>query len=369
MIRRCGALSGREYAASFERFSPYWMDHLDSCRTFISEGAGKVARKTAVTVVGASEARDFPLAELAREFDAVNLVDIDEPSMQVAVDALRRGEGTSALAGKVRCVVTDITGDRIARLVADCFDIIQTAPDPRRALGGVVGCYERYDPGVPDETVGPLQASYVISSGVASQLLPLVLAGVRDALRQRFPRLPSDPEAQAAYSAAAAGLRRKLIGQHAMTLAALAEEDGLIGWWDTVSQTPGWGRLTEQEMLALLGALSERVRDSGGRALTAPALQGVLQNVRDVRQVPDVLSRLIRANALPVHEGTALIDWIVERAEEVSAGARAAIVPGGLAAYYDGLLVPDGPPRSWRWILNPPELSSLHVEAVYLRKH
>jgi hypothetical protein len=369
MIRRCGALSGREYAASYERFCPYWKDHLDSCRTFVSEGAGKVVRKTAVTAVGASEARDLPLAELARAFDTVNLVDIDEPSLQVALDGLRRAERTASLAGKVRCVVTDITGDRIARLVADCFNVIQSAPDPRRALGGVVDCYERYDAGIPDETVRPLRASYVISSGVASQLLPIVLAGVRDALRQRFPRPPSDPEAQAAYSAAATGLRRKLIGQHALTLAALAEEDGLVCWWDTVAQTPGWGQMTGQELLGLLGALSERVRDPGAGALTAPGLQGVLQNVRDLREVPDVLSRLIRANALPVREGTALIDWIVQRADEASTGARAAVVPGGLAAYYDRLLVPDGPPRSWRWILNPTELSSLHVEAVYLRKH
>jgi hypothetical protein len=369
MIRRCGALSGRAYAASFERFSPYWKDHLDRCRTFISEGAGKVARKTAVTVVGASAARDLPLAELAREFDAVNLVDIDEPSLQVAVDSLRRDERTADLAGKVRCVVTDITGERIARLVADCFPIITSAPDPRRALGGVVECYARYDPGIPDETVRPLRASYVISSGVASQLLPIVLAGVRDPLRQRFPRFPFDPDAQAAYSAAATGLRQKLIGQHAMTLAALAEEDGLIGWWDTVWQTPGWGQLTEQELLGLLGALSERVRAADDRALTPPGLQGFLQNVRDLRQLPEVLSRLIRANALPVPEATALIDWIVGRADAISPGGRAALVPGGLAAYYDGHLVPDGPPRSWRWILNPPELSSLHVEAVHLKKH
>jgi hypothetical protein len=368
MIRRCGALSGREYAASFERFSPYWKDHLDFCRTFILEGAHKVARKTSVTVVGASEARDLPLQELARAFDTVNLVDIDEPSMQIAIDALRQSERTATLAGKVRCVVKDITGDRIAGLVADCFGLITSSHDPRRALCGVTECYERYDPGIPDETVLPLKASYVISSGVASQLLPVVLAGVRDALRQRLPRFQFDPETQAAYSAAATGLRQKLIGQHAVTLAAMAEEDGLICWWDTVAQTPGWGQLTGQEQLDLLGVVSDWVHDSGGRALAAPDLQAVIRKAPELRQLPGVLSRLIRENLLPVQEVTALIDRVVGRAAEMSASTRAVLVPGGLAAHDQGRLVPDGPPRSWRWILNPPELASLQVEAVHLKR-
>jgi hypothetical protein len=369
MIRRCGALSGREYAASFQRFSPYWKDHLDRCRAFISAGARKVARKTAVTVVGASEGRDLPLQELAREFEAVNLVDIDEPSMRVAVDALRQDESTAPLARKVRCAVMDITGDRIARLVADCFNLISSSHDPRRALCGVAECYERYDPSIPDETILPLKASYVISSGVASQLLPVVLAGVRDALSQRFPRFRFDPETQAAYATAATGLRQKLIGQHANTLAAMAEGDGLICWWDTVSETPGWRRLTEQDLLGLLGAVADWVQDSGGRALGSPDRQAVIREVKELRQLPGALCRLIREDALPVREVTALIDSIVERADETGPGTRALIVPGGLAAYHNGLLVGDGPLRSWHWILNPLELSRLQVEAVHLKRH
>jgi hypothetical protein len=366
MIRRCGALSGRAYAASFQRFSPYWQDHLHRCRRFISEGAHKVARKTSVTVVGASQARDLPLEELAREFDTVNLVDIDEPSMQLAVGALRQGERTAAQAGKVRCVATDITGNRIARLAADCFDIITNSHDPGRALCRVAECYECYDPSIPAETVHPLKASYVVSSGVASQLFPLVAAGVKDALGQRFPRFRFDPETQAAYAEAATGLRRKLIEQHVLTLAAMAEDDGLICWWDTVSKTPAWGQLTGQEQLGLLGVVSDWVQDTGS-AVAAPDLQAVL-NVREPRQLPGVLTRLIRENLLPVPEVTALIDRLVERADEMSASARAVIVPGGLAGYDQGLLVPDGPLRSWRWILDPLELSSLQVEAVHLKR-
>jgi hypothetical protein len=249
MIKRCGALSSRDFAASFQRFRPYWQGHRQRCRTFISEGAHKVARKTSVTVVGASQARDLPLEELAREFDTVNLVDIDEPSMQLAVEALRQGERMAAHADKVRCVATDITGNRIARLAAACFDIVSNSHDADLELCRVAECNERYDPSIPAETTHPLKASYVISFGVASQLFPLVAAGVKDALAQRFPRFRFDPQTQAAYSEAATGLRRKLIEQHVVTLAAMVEDDGLICWWDTVSKAPAWGQLTELPQL------------------------------------------------------------------------------------------------------------------------
>ena len=366
MIQRCGALSGRHYAASFQGFSPYWQDHLHRCRTFISEGAHKVARKSSVTVVGASQARDVPLEELAREFDSVNLVDIDEPSMQLAVEALRQGERMAAQAGNVRCVAKDITGNRLARLTADCFDIIAKSQDPGYALGRIAECYDRYDASIPGETIHPLKALYVVSSGVASQLFPLVAAGVKDSLGQRFPRFRFDPETQAAYSEAATGLRRKLIDQHVLSLASMAEEEGLICWWDTVSKTPAWGQLTGQEQLGLLGVVADWVQDTGS-ALAVPDLQDVL-NVREPRQLPGVLTRLIRENLLPVPEVTALVDRLVERADEMSASARSVIVPGGLTGYDQSLLVPDGPMRSWHWILDPLELSSLRVEAVHLKR-
>ena len=369
MIRRCGALSGRDYAASFQRFAPYWQDHLHRCRTFISVGAHKVARKSSVTVVGASQARDVPLEELARKFDTVNLVDIDEPSMQLAVEALRQGEAMAAQAAKVRCIAKDISGNRIARLAADCFDIITNSHDPGRALCRVAECYERYDPSVPAEIISAeagLKASYVVSSGVASQLFPLVAAGVKDALGQKFSRFRFDPYTQAAYSEAATKLRRKLVEQHVLTLAAMVEEDGFICWWDTVSKTPAWGQLTEKEQRGLLGVVSDWVQDTGS-AQPAPDLQAVLK-AGEPRRLPGVLARLISENLLGVAEVTALIDRLVARSDEMSATARAVIVPGGLVGHDQGLLVPDGPLRSWRWILDPLELSSLQVEAVLLKR-
>jgi hypothetical protein len=368
MIRRCGALSGREYAASFRRFAGYWQDHLDSCRMFIAEGVDKVARQTTATVLGASEARDLPLEILLERFDQVNLVDIDEPSLQAALAGLRQNPRTAGLAGKVRCIVEDVTGDRLAQLVGDCCNRVITAQDPAGALRGVLECYERYEPAVPDGIVRPLRASYVISSGVASQLLPLVLAGVSEALQQRFPRLQFDPETQRVYSAAAAGLRGKLLEQHARTLAALTEDEGRIAWWDTVAKTPAWRQMTELELRSLFGVLADQLGERFDFVEMGLDLRGVLRDVRDVRQVPDVLVRLIEANRLPVQGGLAVLDKIVERAREVSANARAPILPGGLADCYGNLLVPDGPVRSWRWVLNPLELASLHVEAVHLKK-
>jgi hypothetical protein len=368
LLGRCGALSGRAYAARSAQFARYWKEHLDRCRTLVREGIAKVARKTGVTVIGVSEARDVPLQELAEAFDTINLVDIDEPSMRGALDALRRSDRTGTLAAKVRCFVQDITGGRFARLAAEIFRRISTSVAPADALSGISETCDGYAPSVPDQLVGPLKGSYVISSGVATQFVPMLLAGITETMREAFPRWSFNAETDSTLAPVFEEFRQKLLGQHAATLAALAEADGLIFWWDTVAQAPSWSRASETELLALSTAIADFVRGSRNPALTGADFERLTQNGGNPRNVLEVLSRLLRANLLPVQEATALIRTLAERAEELGAGARQVFISGGLAAYCQGLPVRGGPTHSWRWFLNPPELSSLQVEAIHLRR-
>jgi hypothetical protein len=327
----------------------------------------KVARKTAVTVIGVSEARDVPLHDLADAFERVNLVDIDEPSLHVAMNALHQNDPTGALAAKVRCFVQDITGGRFAALAVEAFGRITTSQDPERALSAVKETCEGYDAGIPNEFTRRLKASYVISSGVATQLVPMLLAGIGDAMRQRFPRFPLQPETHPTLAPAVAGLRQKLLSQHAATLAEAVEEDSLVCWWDTVAQVPSWSRMTEPEMVALADTVCDLARSSGIPALTGTQWEVVAQHGQDPRKVLSTLAQLIRDNVLPVQEVTTFIDALAQRADALGA-VRAVFVPSGLAAHAQGVFVPDGPLRSWPWILNPTELSRLQVEAVLLKK-
>lgn len=84
-----------------------WLAHAKRNRAFIEEAASRCARKDLVVVLGAGQAFDLPLPELARAFARVVLVDIDGPALEATIASTIKDPGLRA---RVEARVLDLSG-------------------------------------------------------------------------------------------------------------------------------------------------------------------------------------------------------------------------------------------------------------------
>ncbi len=363
-----GAQAGQRSAGLAAEFADYWRPHLEANRRFLLEGLSGVLKRERVLVLGAGACRDVPLVELAKAFDEVHLLDVDEHHLRFAVEQLRGEPDGEALAGKLHLHVADVTGGNLANLFLAGEELLTTETDPGRAFAGIIDLMAAYDETVPADLVQQLRSDCVISTGLASQLLPSVQGAFRHLLGQRFPGWHIPAEVQAPASQTMEEFRGKLIRQHVGTLAALTNAGGAVAWSDTVAESPFWGRIPPNQQLAVFQTLLNYLDSCSypgigelqlrKRSHLTPSLEGLLR----------LLSGQVRSNRLTAMECQELIAAIRGVVEQVCPTAHAEVIPGGLSACLGAGLTIMGPVRNWLWHLKPVELAALEVEAVWLRR-
>lgn len=84
-----------------------WRAHAQRNRAFIEEAASGCARRELAVVLGAGQAFDLPLPELARAFERLVLVDIDGPTLEATLSSTIKDPGLRA---RVEPRVMDLSG-------------------------------------------------------------------------------------------------------------------------------------------------------------------------------------------------------------------------------------------------------------------
>lgn len=97
-----------------------WWAHAEHNRAFIEKAASGCARKELAVVLGAGQAFDLPLLELAREFNRLVLVDIDGSALEATISSIFKDP---ALRARVEPRVLDLSGmnGQLVRAVDQVF--------------------------------------------------------------------------------------------------------------------------------------------------------------------------------------------------------------------------------------------------------
>lgn len=84
-----------------------WRAHAQRNRAFIEEVASACPRKELAVVLGAGQAFDLPLPQLARAFERLVLVDIDRPTLEATISSTIKDPGLRA---RIEARVLDLSG-------------------------------------------------------------------------------------------------------------------------------------------------------------------------------------------------------------------------------------------------------------------
>ncbi len=232
---------GPNKRAWYQRNSP---GHLEAIRALTlaalaSQGPAPIPR---VAILGAGACTELPLEEIAERAEEVALVDLDEFALQQA-----RRRLSSALQGRVRLVVADVTGDVSASLEQALMGQRWQALKARGAdavLAAVASSLERCDVPQPPELaeVRPGRCGVVISSLVVTQLWSYPLLDVTDLLNTLDPALAGQQHAHATLGPALERFKLRVARGHLLLLARLLRPTGA-----GVLIAEDEGRLTPQQ--------------------------------------------------------------------------------------------------------------------------
>ena len=355
------ALRGSYYESNHAAHGAFWRGHVEESRRMIIDGISRVARRDAATVLGVSAARDIPLAELARAFDVVNIVDIDEPSLRAAIETVPADavdDHGKPLRDKLNPVIRDVSGGASARLIAQGREIIRAQPDAARARADVFALIDGFDP-VPDlSSLAGLEASYVISSGLSSQL-----SGAAEDVLLSDLKITELHDGR--FGAIARRARNRFAARHADVLAALLRPGGLAYWSDTIRQNNPRA-LTADQLDRVLLALQFFMTATPW----ADGLDGTLRRAIALEGPIDLIQRIPELLAGPLTETQALemLQFLVDRVREENPNAGLVAIDGGLEPLFAAAFTADGAPGRWQWFLHPNTASVWNVEAHFLRR-
>lgn len=351
--------SGSTYANKYQFFHAHWQGHVTASRKAILEGADE-AKGNSVTILGAGDCKEIPLVELLDRFDHVNLVDVDEESLGRVVATL-----SSEQQRCVRPHIKDLTGGAIQSLTDAAVGIIEHSASEKQAYRGLVELYEGR--GLKDSCLDSwqdLQSGYVVSSVVASQLLPFPEQWIGKKFKEKFRKKPGELHSQK-YGNAKLKLHGRMLDQHARLMAWLAQ-GGVVYWSCDVRQELVMGKLspahTQQlglQMTQYLGAIDWQelkstldVDPEAGGEFTA------------------YLTALIGKQVLPPPLELQIIENMVSAARALDPRVSLDLIARDLQSYFAPGLKPIGEKSSWLWHLDPSKFyrGGVHkVEAWILR--
>lgn len=384
--------TGKRYAQKFVHCQPYWQSHIDNSRDLILKGAqlglkrAKQAEKTSVTILGVSDAKDIPLLELAEQFDQIKLVDIDESSMLKLINCLPQN-----LSPKVSIHVLDLTNGTAIELTNAAQTIIDKARSPKEAYRKIVDLYLNTETTLDLTALTALRANYLISSVVASQLLPIPDKWINGYFHKKFGRNLRDIHSEK-YLKAKTRFFQKLFHQHAQLLESLIG-DGIAYWSTDVSQELSMGKLSTEEVNRLAEATEHQARAIDWQDILSEQAMNDLEKrlaTQDCKnidislllqtycggncdpiiagQITSALSSLLGTGTLPLQQDIELMQTMARQAEAINTRASSNFIHGRFEDYLPNGLIPMEDKASWLWILYPQQFyrGGMHRVEAYL---
>jgi hypothetical protein len=390
-----GSLLGREHADDHERFRTHWEEHVLNSRRMILQGAARVADPDSVTVLGGAATYNIPTEELAQRFRHVRLVDIDGDGLRKSVDALDPEHR-----GKVEICVADTTGGVAARLLGRGLEIIDNAGTAEAALDSLVPLFngQELDLTPAADIVENWKASYIVSSGLSSQLTLFPEKGVLRALHAKF---GTELDDDYFFKNGSFRFRNESVRRHGELLASLVLPNGRIYWADTVAETPYLSEFGAAPLALVLeavaayleraylktllteagkGVLAERFAEGRAEGKSAPIVSGedllLAYNAKlrpeQKRRVAWAIMTLVGENHISPKREVELVKFIIREAERMMPQARQPLIEGGnLESFVPDSLEHDVEMASWLWINDPEGAVTLdgysyYVEALLL---
>jgi hypothetical protein len=383
-----GTQLGSEHARDHERFRLHWEEHVENSRRMILQGAGRVSEPESVTILGGGASYNIPVEELAERFNLVRLVDIDRDGLEQAVANL-----PLQWRSKIEVRVADSTAGVATRLLGRGLEIIHDAGNPEEALNQLLPLFQgqgldmRSDAGQVDDW----KASYVVSSGLSSQLNIFPEKGVSKAFQEKF---ETELEEDFFFKQGSFRLRNEWVRCHGEFLASLVSPNGRVYWADTVAETPYLSEFGSAPLAAIVQAVAgflERaylktfLTETGKDALAerfAEGLPGHRMSGDELIQafpklIPERKRRfawamitLVGENRIAPKRELELVSHIIREAERMNSQARRPLIEGGkLSAFFPASLEPEGEMVSWLWINDPEGAVTLDGYSYYVEAY
>jgi hypothetical protein len=237
-------LAGAGLRGAEEERSGYWQPHLENSHRRILEAAALCERRSTALILGAGNCTEIPLEELARGFDEVILVDLDEQSMAAAVEDL-----PNELIPKVRLRVEDAT--------TFAAPLMRRLRQSVAASGTAAQAFEQMDAAL--DKVEPRQSPFhlpeadlVVSSLVLSELhrYPLNYAGrlIHDKTGERL-------TAWDGYARFRARLQDVALRDHVRLLSRSCRRGGAVYFADTIARGPLYEQISAERKREVLRAM------------------------------------------------------------------------------------------------------------------
>ncbi len=236
------SMQGPNKRAWYQRNSPAHLEQIQALTLAALEtqrGPGLIPR---VAILGAGACTELPLEEIVQRAEEVALIDLDELALQQA-----RRRLSSALQGRVRLIVADVTGgvsEALERaLKAQRWQALK-AQGADAVLSAVAGCLERCDVPQPPSLaeLRPGRCGVVISSLVVTQLWSYPLLDVTDLLNTLDPALAGQQHDHPTLGPAIERFKLRVARGHLLLLARLLRPEGTA-----VLVAEDEGRLTPQQ--------------------------------------------------------------------------------------------------------------------------
>ena len=332
--------AGRGLRAVEEQSGAYWVPHVERSNARVLEAAKAASGREHALVLGAGNATEIPLAELARRFDRVTLVDLDGESLAAGVAEL-----PEQLAAKVETRVADATGF-VAAWLDRATTAVEGAADFEAAAAALASEAAALDSGE-----GPAldDADLVVSSLLLSEIDRYALGYADRRIQQRFGRRLAEASEHAAIRDRLRALARE---DHVGVLWRLTEPGGALYFADTVARGP-----FEQDPEARRrAAAAVAASDAGRRLLTAADadVQRILFAMRAADEPSargEALLRLLCHETYPVLDEIAALETLLaERRETFEDLLDFDAVARTLG---DAGFAPAAPVESWFWIEHP----------------
>lgn len=245
----------RRGGADFRGTAPeqrlYWQPHIEHSYRRILKAADLAHGKAVATVLGSGAAAEIPLAELARRFDRLILVDMDGPSMLESLEQL-----PLELRPKAELRVMDVTSFATA-LMDRLGEAVETSSTADEAFRRYAAIFSGLAVGKP---VNLPPSDLVVSSLVLSEIPRYPFAYADRLVRARF-NTPLD-----AWEGSAKAFQQLVsvsVEDHVRLLASLSRPGGAVYYGDTVSRGPAYGRLSPETRAAVEAAVLADFRRLG----------------------------------------------------------------------------------------------------------
>ena len=380
-----GTLLGKDHAQDCERFRTHWNEHIQNSRRMILLGASRIAEPESVTVLGGGAAYNIPIEQLAQRFNRIRLVDIDRDGLQQTVDSL-----PPDCRSKIEMVVGDTTGGVAARLLGLGLEIIQQSGTSEEAVSRLVPLFqgEGLDMSPDAGQIEDWKASYVVSSGLSSQLTIFPEKGVLHAFQGKF---NIELEEDFFFTRGSFALRNTWVRRHGELLDSLVFPKGRVYWADTVAETPYLNEFGQAPLAVIVEAvttflegtylktfltengkqvLADRFAEGlpGRRPQGDELLQGFPQlHPEKKRRFAWAMMTLAGENLITPKRELELIKYIIREAERRFTTARQPMLDGGkLSGFFPSSLLPDGDMASWLWINDPEGAVTLNGYSYYI---